>query len=422
MRGVQQSWGIQDRQQQQQQLQAQQQQAQMQGQQQQQMQQELAVLSQKPNPSASDYIRITTKYPELSAKLKDTMGAMGEEQKQNKISTATQVVSALQAGRTDIAKDILAKQKEAALNSGNSQEAQGADILSRIIDVNPGGAKTSALLTLASAMGDKFSQVYDSISKTPLEAQKLGIENANAPIKNELENQNLQQDVEGKKLKRQLDVLDAQIRTADSETKRNELMVKRDQLNADYSEKQAAKAESAQGSLAAVESQLETVNKALSSPQLTGWDKPGSFSYKARQLTPFANEAKDYQALLDTVGSQQVLGNLMELKKTGGTLGQVSEKELEVLKAAKASLTSAQSAESLERALKTIKGSLERVQRAVIAGGKLPTTANGVGGAFVMNHPKFGTVNEAFVNKLLEQHPGATREQVLTYLESSGGK
>ncbi len=39
-----------------------------------------------------------------------------------------------------------------------------------------------------------------------------------------------------------------------------------------------------------------------------------------------------------------------------------------------------------------------------------------------MKHPKFGNVGEGDINRLMASQPGATREQVLEYLKSTGGK
>ena len=54
----------------------------------------------------------------------------------------------------------------------------------------------------------------------------------------------------------------------------------------------------------------------------------------------------------------------------------------------------------------------------LVVEGKLPKE----GGAFVMRHPVYGNVGDSDITRLMSKNPGATREQVIQYLRSSGGK
>lgn len=412
LRGMQQSFSLQDRDRAMQNAEAQQQ-AQRQAQEQQiQMQQELNALSQKPNPTAQDYARVATRYPQLAANLKNVWEPLGAEQRQNKISLYTQVLSALKSGNPDIAADLVKKQAEAYRNSGDEQQASSSEALSKVITINPKAALDSAALSLSQAMGpDQFAKVYDSLSKTPIEAENLS-------TKLQLENQKSVEDIQNSQLKRKLDVIDSQIKRADSDAKRDELQLKRDEIASKLTETDATKQAQAQGQLDAVNQQLGTIDKILNSPMVKGgMGDVGSVFRPGLAAIP-GTDARDFENLVDTVKSQQFLSNLAAMKSSGGTLGQVTEKEGERMEKALASLDTNQSSDAFKAAVTTIKRSLERIQQQVIASGKLPTEKKGAGATVVETNTPFGVVTDSMINKVLRSTPGATREQVIRYLST----
>lgn len=148
-------------------------QQQMQMQQQQQMQQDLAVLATKQNPTAQDFAAITTKYPSLAEHFKNTWGMLNNDQQQTRLEQASQVYAALSSGKTDVAKDLLKQQADAARNSGNAEDAQHADVMYKLVDQSPQTALNSAGLMLSSVLGpDKFATTFSSLAKLPSEVQK----------------------------------------------------------------------------------------------------------------------------------------------------------------------------------------------------------------------------------------------------------
>lgn len=134
------------------------------------MQEDLALLSQKSNPTAQDFASITTKYPALAEHFKNTWSMLNTDQQQNRLSQATQVYSALQAGNADVAKRLLNEQMLAAKNSGREQDAKAAETMLGLVDTKPEMALNSAGLMLSSVLGpEKFSTTFSTLAKLPSE-------------------------------------------------------------------------------------------------------------------------------------------------------------------------------------------------------------------------------------------------------------
>jgi hypothetical protein len=164
--------------------------------QQKQMNVDLGALAQKQNPQAQDFAAITTKYPALAEHFKNTWSMLNTDQQQSRLGQATQVYAALNAGKPDIAKDLLTKQRDAATNAGNAQDAQAADTMLKMVDLHPQVALNSAGLMLSSVLGpEKFSSTFSTLSKLPSEvaageagATKARYEANNTPQRLDLEN------------------------------------------------------------------------------------------------------------------------------------------------------------------------------------------------------------------------------------------
>lgn len=405
-----------------------QQQQQLALQQQQQMQADLARLSSNPGATAQDYAGMMVRYPQLSEHFKRSYDVLNADQQQSTLSDATQAYSALQTNKPDIAIKLLNDKAAAYRNGGNEGQAKKLETLAKTIEINPEAGRTSTALMLSSILGPEkfastFSTLQDQTRKEETQPAELAKANAEASIKQaeagntptdiQLKNTKAAEDIETARLKRQLDVLDVQIKQANSETQRGELQIKRDELQQKIAEKQTGQQADSQNQFDTVGNNLDTVNKILKHNVLTSSIGVGSTIGKALGMVP-GTDNKDFNAMLDTLKSQQFLTAAKELKG----LGALSDKEGERIERAVASLDRDQSPEAFKTALTTIKTTLERAQAKIVASGKLPTS----NGAFVMQHPVYGAVNDGMVNKLLSQFPGATREQVIQYLRSTGGK
>lgn len=389
-------------------------------QQQQQMRSDLATLAQNPNPTANDFASMTIKYPELADHFKNTWNMLDVDRQKTAINQASQVYSALMTGNNDVAQSLLEKQAEAAKNAGRADDAQHAETLAKLVQMNPATAKTSAGLMLASALGpDKFAENFSKISAIPsaikkgeAEATSATLEAHNKPTEIDLSNLTKAQALENGKIERRLKVLDAQIKIADSETKRQDLQLKRDQLVQKQQQLTQGNTEAAQGQMDTINSTLSTVDKALNHPGLEsgtgfGGDVNAFFS---------GSDAANFRTVVNTLKSQLFLAQAKQTKGMG--LGALSDAEGARFEKSVSSLETNQSPESFRESLGVIKDSLLKAQRNLTASGKPQTS----GGGFVMSHPAFGTITEGEINKVLAEHPGYTRQQVIDYIKSTGGQ
>jgi len=129
------------------------------------MRKDLTTLSQKPDATGEDYSQLMLKYPEMSEKFKKSWDVLNEQQQQSQLSSMSQIYSALESGNPDIAKNILETQKKAALNAGLQDEANKADIMIKQITTSPDAAKLSSRLALSSILGpQKFAETFKALS------------------------------------------------------------------------------------------------------------------------------------------------------------------------------------------------------------------------------------------------------------------
>lgn len=139
-----------------------------------QMKADLAGLASLENPTPQDFQSVMLKWPTLAQNLKTPYEALTEQQATGKRTNALNIYAALDAGQTDIAKDILQRQLDAATNSGNQAEADTAKSLLQQIEFDPKVARTTAGLYLASTMGvEKFGDTWTKLQSEQRERALL---------------------------------------------------------------------------------------------------------------------------------------------------------------------------------------------------------------------------------------------------------
>lgn len=402
-------------------------------------QQALIGLINNPQAGAKDYAAFTLLMPKLKDQLQQSWTMKNAAQQESMLRDVGQYYSAASTGRADIAVKMMQARADAMERAGASpQEIQGLRTQAQILEAHPEYGRTMMGVTLASLPGgDKVlagistagteqrsaDKAPAELAKANAEANITGVEAANAPTKTALANANAAEDIETKKAQREIAALDTQIKQANSETQRGELILKRDELVQKQAEAATAKAATAQSKLDKIEGSLATVNSIWNHPGLeaigmNGRGRPGlggvgTYTGKVAGIIP-GSDRKDLQGLVDTLQAQQFLTGIQNLVG----MGALSNAEGEKIGSAVASLDLDQSAGAFKNALGVIKTNLEKAQRTAIASGSAPTA----GGAFVLKSPRFGNVTEGDINRLMASQPGSTREQVLQYLQSTGGK
>lgn len=123
------------------------------------------------NPKAQDYLGLMVRFPSMAEALKAPYEALNADQKQAKLTQATQVLAALNANSPETAISLLGKIQEAATNAGDNAGAAGAKALIDQINLDPLAARDAAALSVAAASGaDQFASIYEKISKVGAEA------------------------------------------------------------------------------------------------------------------------------------------------------------------------------------------------------------------------------------------------------------
>lgn len=147
--------------------------AQAQAEQKRKVQAELLALSQKENRTADDFQDLIIRNPGLAKTFQTSIDQLNTEARAAAISEATNVFAALSSGNTETALKIVEDRREAAVNSGNQQEIQTAEVLIQAIKSDPKAALTSAGLFLATATGDKFADTFKAIFPKPTKQTAL---------------------------------------------------------------------------------------------------------------------------------------------------------------------------------------------------------------------------------------------------------
>jgi len=395
----------------------------IQQQQQQAMAKDLHEVSLNPTPQA--IASLSVKYPQLGDKLKAPFEMMDSQQKEAKIQTAVPIYAAIQSGDYKVALDKLEEQAVAYDNSGDQKQADSTRAIAKMVEDHPKNAKFTLGMYLAQGMGYKeFANTFSQFQKTQTEQEKLpyetsklqaeteikNIEAANLPEEKAANLEKLYQDVETSKLDRKIKVLDVKIKKANSETEREKLQAEKDKTQAALDEKRTVKTEAAQKSISNIATSKELIQKALNHPGLEGATGVDGAINRLFSGTDYA----DFESLVDTLKSRQFLDAIPQM--TG--MGALSEKEGAKLESSITSLSLRQKATTFRENLKYALGILNKAESALNASGKLPTE----GGGFIMKHPELGNITEGTVNRLLRDHPEATRDDIMQWLKATGGE
>lgn len=402
-------------------------------QQQQRQQQVIGALMSNPNPTGDDYAAATLAVPTLREHFKQAWEMHDGAQQKTLLGQVGQVYAALAGGQPEVASTLLNQQADALTNSGGPKDRiQAARSLANVVVAHPEFARRLVGMQLASIPGgDKVLTNWAAMGKEDREqaaapadllkkqadaskaATEAGVATATAPAAVEkagLDNKKAAADIENQKAQQRIAELNVQIAQANSETQRGQLVLERDKLVATQGEKAKTEASDAQNQLDTLQQSLGTLERIRKHPAIEG---VGRLPDKLAGFVP-GTERKDFEALLDTLKSQQFLASVSQMKG----LGALTEAEGKKLTDAVGSLNPDQSVGAFKNTIGVIEANLRKAQAKLVAAGKLPTA----GGAFVMTHPTYGKVTDGDVNRLLTKFPGATREQVLEYLRQSGGK
>jgi hypothetical protein len=404
-----------------------------------QLQKDLAAFSANPNPGASDYAALMTRYPQLADKFKASYDVMDSGQQKVQFQKLSPVFAALNNGKPEIASQILDTQIEGYRNSGNDAGAAGAQAMKQLIALHPHSAATTIGLQMYGADKDKFSDVLNSLSATkrtqallPSEVAKsqadaasatvdAGVKSVSAPAlaaKPGIDNAKTEQDIAKSQADARIAQFNADIAATNSDTERQRLTLERDKYVQEQAKLNQAQGQAAQDSMDSSQQALDTVGQIKSHPGMTSFfTGPGSKWGAVWGKVP----GSDRQALngwVDSLKGQLGFQNLMAAKQASPTgasgFGALSDGELKLLSGLAGQLDP--NSADFPTVLGKVEKFLQKAQAKSVANPNLPTA----GGAFVANSPKYGTIDEGRINKVLKAHPELTRADVLRYLQTQG--
>ena len=251
-----------------------------------QMDSDLGALSQNPTPSALASMMV--KYPSLSENFKKTYDVLSSEQKDSRIKQASQVYAAMQAGKPEVAQQLLLEQAAAARNAGMEQDAQAAETVAELVKLNPATAETSTGLLLASAMGpDKFAETFtklqgerreaelqpSKLTESQAKAQKAAVEAKFAESGAVLDLQKkgwditkIQEDIKIAKQNASIAALNAQIAREGNQIKREENQLKLQDMVQKRDEAVRTKAAELESARTNMDNMLNTADRILKTP------------------------------------------------------------------------------------------------------------------------------------------------------------
>lgn len=334
------------------------------------MQADLSAVAGNPNASGADYASLMTRYPQLSENLKRSWDVLDTQQRQSKLDQASQVYSALQSGKPQVAKDYLQGLADAAQNSGNARELAGLQAMIKQIDIDPAAAKTSMGMALVSQAGpDKFAEAFgkfgaeqraqdlapEELKQKRAEATIKAEEAKNAPQKLALELESkgwdikkVQEDIRSSKEGTRLRAMEVALSKERNDISRQELQQKIDDAREKQAEKLREKVSTAESAAASIDNLSNTVDRILKNPELSS--VVGSIQGRAPAI--FSDEAANAISLIEQLGSQAFIAQIPQMKGTGS----LSEKEGDKLQASLQNLSRVQGE-------KQFRYNLEEVQR-----------------------------------------------------------
>ena len=352
-----------------------------------QMEADLGTLSKNPTPSALASMMV--KYPSLSENFKKTYDVLSSEQKDSRIKQASQVYAAMQAGKPEVAQQLLLEQAAAARNAGMEQDAQAAETVAELVKLNPATAETSTGLLLASAMGpDKFAETFtklqgerreaelqpSKLTESQAKAQKAAVEAKFAESGAALDLQKkgwditkIQEDIKISKQNAGIAALNAQISREGNQIKREENQLKLQDLVQKRDEAVRTKAADLESARTNMDNMLNTADRILKTPIGVVGSAAGPVSSRMPTLS---QDTADFEALVETLGSQSFMAQIPNIKG----MGALSNAEGEKLQAALQNFSLRQSPERLLENVREAQRLVMKARKNMTARSGLPET------------------------------------------------
>jgi len=300
----------------------------------QQLQSDLMALG--PNVTPASLSQLMVKYPQMSEEFKRTYDVLDAEQQKSRVSQASQIYAALEAGQPDVAQNLLGEQAAAYRNSGLEREAKTLEDLAELARVSPETAKTSTGLFLASAMGpEKFTETFtklqnerretalapEELSQAQSKAREAAVKANFAESEAALDLQKkgwdiykIQEDVKIAKENNRIAAMKAQLEREQNEVKRQTLEQKVLDAERKRDADVRAKAADVESANTNIDNMLNTADRILQTPIGIIEDATGPIESR---LPTFDQDVADFEALIENIDAQAFLAQIPNLKGMG---------------------------------------------------------------------------------------------------------
>ena len=358
------------------------------------------------NATAEDFTQLSMLTDKDTAKtLQDTFKNLGEDKQRQTLGSVSEVVSALAAGKTDIAAERLKGRAELLKKTGRPQDAQEASVLEAQAELAtkdpeflqfdltyklatlPGGKAFLENIEQSRKTAEEKALSPERLAKAKADALKAGVEADFAGSKAvadlnltqaQIDNYAATQEIARENLK--IAKLGADLKREENTLKRQELQQKLDDAKVVRDEKVRKNVSDANTAFANFDNFLNTADRALQ-----GWGrnkegkvdvtKPKGYVESATgplstRLPTVSQDVADFEETIETLKSQAFLSQVEKMKG----LGALTEREGAALTAALTNLNLRQSPQQLGR-------NLQEAQRLILKARNETERKYGVGAA-----------------------------------------
>lgn len=375
------------------------------------------------------------KYPEFGEQIKTASGYINDADENNKKTTSATVYNGLMSGNLEIAKKALESRSSylkkigvdsteydeplKALESGDPEKVkqvlQQATFMHAVY--NPKAIEAmNAINTDRRAEQLQPAKVREGMAT----ADKAVADASTAAVTAKYADSKAAQDLEKtgwdiKKIGADIDIaresnriaaMNAAISRENNGLKKQELELKRDDAQIVRDQKLRDKAAEATSGISSIDNILNTIDTVKNHP---GLEK--AVGIKSAFPTTPGSDAANFEALVETLGSQSFLSQIASFKG----MGALSDAEGKKLQSALSNFSIKQSPGQLKKNLAEVERLMTNARENVIA--KTGAPASVAGGGIVVKSPKYGDLNESQVREFAKSK-GLTRDQAIQVINS----
>lgn len=307
------------------------------------------------NPTPQAFAALSAKYPQQREAFKQSWDMMKEGQRDQEFTAGVQAYGAIQAGRPEEATSLLDERIAAGKNAG--KDTTKLETMRKMLDSNPQYVASHLGLALSSIDPDRWVKMTGELraaQKAPAELSEAQSKAAKAAVDAKFAESNavmdlqkkgwditkIQEDIKISKENNRIAAMNAATAREGNTLKRAELAQKVQEAKDKRDElirTKTADIESARGNM---DNMLNTADRILKTPMGVVGSAAGPVS--SRLLTT-SQDTADFEALVETLGSQSFLAQIPNIKG----MGALSNAEGEKLQAALQNFSLKQSPERL---------------------------------------------------------------------------